>query len=311
MQLLCSRTCRPSHALVVRTRLAFTRPPRRAAPARRPSAGVGGPGLRLRKTVDRARRNLKPTTRPIFFCGRSRPNPFLDACHAIALQPNLQRSGRHWLVGWSTLRPRLTRHPASPRPHAANEENAALRKAIEDADYEYGVGLLRLNQLDWTSSPWSPRRRPSEEAQLCLHHRSNSSRNLDFLNAFASPLQVAKRSNCAFSTVRGQRLSPAVDNDSLEVTTSTRSRTRSSRRDGRCACHMRARRLDDAVDGPRAPQSGAAQQEQPPWLHDVNHTYHRTHLLLSAALHDLTPHLLSIASSGSPECRMRCAIAHF
>ena len=104
---------------------------------------------------------------------------------------------------------------------------------------------------------------------------------------------------------------PAVDNDSLEVTTSTRSRTRSSRRDGRCACHMRARRLDDAVDGPRAPQSGAAQQEQPPWLHDVNHTYHRTHLLLSAALHDLTPHLLSIASSGSPECRMRCAIAHF
>ena len=126
-----------------------------------------------------------------------------------------------------------------PRPHAANEENAALRKAIEDADYEYGVGLLRLNQLDWTSTPWSPRRRPSEEAQLCLHHRSNSSRNLDFLNAFASPLQVAKRSNCAFSTVRGQRLSPAVDNDSLEVTTSTRSRTRSSRRDGRCACHAR------------------------------------------------------------------------
>ena len=122
-----------------------------------------------------------------------------------------------------------------------------------------------------------------EEAQLCLHHRSNSSRNLDFLNAFASPSQVAKRSNCAFSTVRGQRLSPAVDNDLLEVTTSTRSRTRSSRRDGRCACHMRARRLDDAVDGPRAPQSGAVQQEQPPWLHDV-HTYHRTHLLLSAAL---------------------------
>ena len=42
----------------------------------------------------------------------------------------------------------FTRHPASPRPHAANEENAALRKAIEDADYECGVGLLRLNQLD-------------------------------------------------------------------------------------------------------------------------------------------------------------------
>ena len=179
--------------------------------------------------------------------------------------------------GWSTPRLAFTRHPASPRPHAANEENAALRKAIEDADYECGVGLLRLNQLDLVTVVASPATVPKK--RNCAFTRSNSSRNLDFLNAFASPLQVAKRSNCAFSTVRGQRLSPAVDNDSLEVTTSTRSRTRSSRRDGRCACHMRARRLD-AVDGPRAPQSGAAQQEQPPWLHDV-HTYHRTHLLLS------------------------------
>ena len=219
---------------------------------------------------------------------------------------DLQRSASHSLVGWST-QPRLTRHPASPRPHAANEENAALRKAIEDADYEYGVGLLHLNQLDLVTVVASSATVPKK--RNCAFTRSNSSRNLDFLNAFAAPLQVPKRSNCAFSTVRGQRLSPAVDNDSLEVTTSTRSRTRSSRRDGRCACHMRARRLD-AVDGPRAPQSGAVQQEQPPWLHDV-HTYHRTHLLLSAALHDLTPHLLSIASSGSPECRMRCAIAHF
>ena len=127
----------------------------------------------------------------------------MDACHAIALQPNLQRSARHWLVGWSTLRPRLTRHPASPRPHAANEENAALRKAIEDADYEYGVGLLHLNQLDLVTvvaSPATVRR----SATVPPFTRSNSSRNLDFLNALASLLQVAKRSNCAFSTVRGQ-----------------------------------------------------------------------------------------------------------
>ena len=153
---------------------------------------------------------------------------------------------------------------------------------------------LRVRRRPAPPEPTGPRHRgrlagDRPKKRNCAFTRSNSSRNLDFLNAFASPLQVAKRSNCAFSTVRGQRLSPAVDNDSLEVTTSTRSRTRSSRRDGRCACHMRARRLDDAVDGPRAPQSGAAQQEQPPWLHDVNHTYHRTHLLLSAALHDLTP----------------------
>ena len=54
--------------------------------------------------------------------------------------------------------PRLafTQYPASPRPHAANEENAALRKAIEDADYECGVGLLRLNQLDLVTVVASP-----------------------------------------------------------------------------------------------------------------------------------------------------------
>ena len=50
----------------------------------------------------------------------------------------------------------FTRHPASPRPHAANEENAALRKAIEDADYECGVGLLRQNQLDLVTVVASP-----------------------------------------------------------------------------------------------------------------------------------------------------------
>ena len=99
---------------------------------------------------------MKPTSRPISKCRHSRLNPFLDACHAIALQPNLQRSASHSLVGWSTLRPRLTRHPASPRPHAANEENAALRKAIKDADYECGVGLLRLNQLDLVTVVASP-----------------------------------------------------------------------------------------------------------------------------------------------------------
>ena len=133
----------------------------------------------------------------------------------------------------------FTRHPASPRPHAVNEENAALRKAIKDADYEYGVGLLRLNQLDLVAVVASPACGDRPENSACAFTRSNSSRNLDFINAFASPVQVAKRSNRAFSTVRGQRLSPAVDNDLLEVTTNTRSRTRSSRRDGRCACHAR------------------------------------------------------------------------
>ena len=39
-----------------------------------------------------------------------------------------------------------------------------------------------------------------------------------------------------------------LDNDSLEVTTSTRSPMRSSRTDGRFACGARARRLDAVLD---------------------------------------------------------------
>ena len=204
------------------------------------------------------------------------------SCNSSAARTCSAQQATRWLVGrLSALASRAT----PPRLALTPRTRRMQRCGRPYADYECGVGLLRLNQLDLVTVVALPATVPKKRS--CAFTRSNSSRNLDFLNAFASPLQVAKRSNCAFSTVRGQRLSPAVDNDSLEVTTSTRSRTRSSRRDGRCACHMRARRLD-AVDGPRAPQSGAAQQEQPPWLHDV-HTYHRTHLLLSAALHDLTP----------------------
>ena len=156
MQLLCSRTCSPSHALVGQNRTARLRlhaPPRLASPSRR------------------------------------------------------ERGECSSAEGHRRRRLRVRRRPAPPEPTGPRHR-----------------GRLAGDR---------PKKRN------CAFTRSNSSRNLDFLNAFASPLQVAKRSNCAFSTVRGQRLSPAVDNDSLEVTTSTRSRTRSSRRDGRCACHAR------------------------------------------------------------------------
>jgi len=156
MQLLCSRTCSPSHALVGQNRTARLRlhaPPRLASPSRRERG----------------------------------------ECSAAE--------------GHRRRRLRVRRRPAPPEPTGPRHR-----------------GRLAGDR---------PKKRN------CAFTRSNSSRNLDFLNAFASPLQVVKRSNCAFSTVRGQRLSPAVDNDSLEVTTSTRSRTRSSRRDGRCACHAR------------------------------------------------------------------------
>ena len=65
-----------------------------AAPRDAPEQVPGGRAFGYPKQLDRARRNLKPTSRPISECARSRPNPFLDECNAIALQPNLQSEPR-------------------------------------------------------------------------------------------------------------------------------------------------------------------------------------------------------------------------
>ena len=144
----------------------------------------------------------------------------MDACHAIALQPNLQRSASHSLVGWSTLRPRLTRHPASPRPHAANEENAALRKAIKDADYECGVGLLRLNQLDLVTVvalPATVRRSatvPSPQEQLISQSGLPQCVRLSFTGREEEQLCLQ---HCPWTTTqpcRGQRLAGGDDKHS-------------------------------------------------------------------------------------------------
>ena len=135
---------------------------------------------------------------------------------------------RHSLVGWSTLRPRLTRHPASPRPHAANEENAALRKAIKDADYECGVGLLRLNQLDLVAvvaSPATVRRSataPSPGATHLAIWTSSMRSPLPYRSrrgSMRSPLPYRSRRGATVpsalsNTCRGQRLAGGDDKHS-------------------------------------------------------------------------------------------------
>ena len=211
------------------------------------------------------------------------------------------------LVGWLV---------DSASPHAPPRLASPSRRERGECSAAEGHRRrrLRVRRRPAPPEPTEPRHRGRlignrpEEAQLCLHHRSNSYRNLDFLNAFASPVQVAKRSNCAFSTVRGQRLSPAVDNDSLEVTTSTRSRTRSSRRDGRCACHARpsTRRRGWTSSATEWRCSTRTAAMAPRCAYVPPHT---PATVGGATRSD--PQLLSIASSGSPECRMRCAIAHF
>ena len=76
-------------------------------------------------------------------CPHSRLKSFFGSLVMQSFAAKLQPA-RQPRFHWSGRAPRVasTRHPASPRPHAANEENDALRKAIEDADNEYGVGLL-------------------------------------------------------------------------------------------------------------------------------------------------------------------------
>ena len=143
----------------------------------------------------------------------------MDACDAILCSGTCS-SASHSLVGWSTLRPRLTRHPASPRPHAANEENAALRKAIEDADYECGVGLLRLNQLDLVTvvaSPATVRRSatvPSPQKQLISQSGLPQCVRLSFTGREEEQLCLQ---HCPWTTTqpgRGQRLAGGDDKHS-------------------------------------------------------------------------------------------------
>ena len=212
------------------------------------------------------------------------------------------------LVGWLVDSP--------PSPHAPPRLASPSRRERGECSAAEGHRRrrLRVRRRPAPPEPTGPRHRgrlagDRPKKRNCAFTRSNSSRNLDFLNAFASPLQVAKRSNCAFSTVRGQRLSPAVDNDSLEVTTSTRSRTRSSRRDGRCACHARpsTRRrgwTSSATEWRCSTRTAAMAPRCQPYVPP-----HTPATVGGATRSD--PQLLSIASSGSPECRMRCAIAHF
>ena len=158
---------------------------------------------------------------------RSRLNPFLEcmSCNCSAAELAVRAT-----LLWVRIKLRafaFTRHPVSPRPHAVNEENAALRKAIEDADYEYGVGLLHLNQLDLVTlvaSPATVRRSATVPSPGATHLAI-------WTSSMRSPLLCRSRRG---ATVRSAL---SVDNDSAR-----------------------------------------------PWT-----TYHRTHLLLSAALHDLTP----------------------
>ena len=154
------------------------------------------------------------------------------------------------------------------------------------------VGQNRTARLRLHAPPRlaSPSRRERGECRAAEGHRRRRLRvrrrpvlhlnQLDLVTVVASP-----------ATVRRNATVPSPGATHLAIWTSS----------------MRSPLLCRSRRGATVPSALSVDNDSArPWT-----TYHRTHLLLSAALHDLTPHLLSIASSGSPECRMRCAIAHF
>ena len=195
--------------------------------------------------------------------------------------------------------PAFTQPPPPRLPAADWEITTALRPSTR---------RLRVRPPPEPTGPrHCVRRRPSRwKTRTCAFTRSNSPLHLDFLDAFASPMQVAKKSNSGFSTVRLSSTGRLwiLDNDSLEVTTSTRSPMRSSRTDSRFACGARARRL-------ATPWLDLGRQRQA-LLDKSSHT--------AAALHcrrrnehggDQIRTSLPIATSGRPERSVRCAITHF
>ena len=134
-------------------------------------------------------------------------------------------------------------------------------QAFDDADYEYG---LRLNQLDLVTAFAGDR---PEEAQLCLHQEQ-----------LASPSGLPQRVRLSRAGREEEQLwlqhgppqqhRPAVDfGQRLAGGDDKHSQPNAKLRKGRQVCMRCARpSTRDAVAGPRAPEAGAAQREQPPRL---------------------------------------------
>ena len=213
------------------------------------------------------------------------------------------------LVGWLVDSP--------PSPHAPPRLASPSRRERGECSAAEGHRRrrLRVRRRPAPPEPTEPRHRGRlignrpEEAQLCLHQEqliSQSGLPQCVRRPFTGPEEEQLcLQHCPWTTTqpgRGQRLAGGDDKHSQPNAELAKGRL------VRMAC---------------------APVDSTPWMDLERHrgwrcstrtaamarrfacTTSHTNLLLSAALHDLTPHLLSIASSGSPECRMRCAIAHF
>ena len=209
------------------------------------------------------------------------------------------------LVGWLVDSP--------PSPHAPPRLASPSRRERGECSAAEGHRRrrLRVRRRPAPPEPTGPRHRGRltgdrpEEAQLCLHQeqrilQSGLPQCVRLSRTGREEEQLCLQ-HCPWTTTqpgRGQRLAGGDDKHSQPNAELAKGRQ---------------------VRMPCAPVDSTPAQQRLALLNKNSrhgstmciHTTSLPNLLLSAALHDLTPHLLSIASSGSPECRMRCAIAHF
>ena len=194
----------------------------------------------------------------------------------LALTPRtrrMQRCGRP-----SRRRLRVRRRPAPPEPTGPRHRGRLTGDRPEEAQ-------LCLHQEQLISQSGLPQcvrlsRTGREEEQLCFQHCPWTTTQPGRGQRLAGGDDKHSQPNAELAKGRQVRMPCALVDSTpwmdLERHRGWRCSTRTAAMAPRCAC-----------------------------------TTSHTNLLLPAALHDLTPHLLSMASSGSLECRMRCAIAHF
>ena len=185
--------------------------------------------------------------------------------------------------------------PATAGLHAAAASLPSRRGLGDDdraagrrhADYEYG---LHLNQLDLVTAFAGDR----PDGRLATVPSPGATHLSILTSSKRSPLPCRSRRGATVASARSASATQA----GCGFWTTTRWRSPNKLANGRQVCMRCARPSTRRRARPRAPQTGAAQQEQPP-----RHGSRRNE---RTARWD--PHLLSISA---PERSVRCAIAHF
>ena len=231
--------------------------------------------------------------------------PFSVACNAMLCS---ELAARSQLVGWLV---------DSGSPHAPPRLASPSRRERGECSAAEGHRRrrLRVRRRPAPPEPTGPRHRGRltgdrpEEAQLCLHQEQLISQSglpqcvrLSFTGREEEQLCLQ---HCPWTTTqpgRGQRLAGGDDKHSqpnAELAKGRQVRMPCAPVDSTPWMDLERHRVALLNKNSRHGST----------MSTIRATAHTCYTVRGATRSD--PQLLSIASSGSPECRMRCAIAHF